>query len=152
MNIASNEAQKNLVVKDNVKPQNNKVSKKDYSNRPKTYNKISQNCRTRICAAYTFGYPVGTICKLEGLPDSTVRTIVNTFRAEGRSAPKQKGGAKVIKVTPEIKKMLHNAVDENPDVSLGVLQQMVLAEFGVFVCTSTVSNALKQGALHPNFN
>ena len=98
--------------------------------------------RELIIEKYIQGLNAKFISEFLLIPISTVCNIIKVYNEQFRVHSLPSGGARNIKVTDEIRMRIRNIVDENAAITLKRIGDIILAEFGVNVSTSTIDRTL----------
>ncbi|GMF63280.1 unnamed protein product [Phytophthora fragariaefolia] len=94
--------------------------------------------RGRVLDAYNAGRDWRKVARLNGFKRSTAEYLVS----HGRVEDLRRGGARNVKVTPEIKEALEGYLNECCTYTLRTLQEFIRTDFNVNLSTSTISRHL----------
>lgn len=95
----------------------------------------SQDLRGRVIAARDRGIQTKAVADLFGVSASWVRRVMQRRREHGQTAPRPRGGARVVKIDPQ---RLRELVAQQPDATARQLHQRL----GVACSVSAVDAAL----------
>ena len=91
--------------------------------RTRPYNRISQQDRDRIIAAYRAGNDYIQLATQLGVNKKTARSIIRKLLATGETAPRRRGGARRQIVNQQMKNEIEQIVHRHPQYTLNQINQ-----------------------------
>uniref|UniRef100_A0A0L8H0C3 BTB domain-containing protein n=1 Tax=Octopus bimaculoides TaxID=37653 RepID=A0A0L8H0C3_OCTBM len=105
--------------------------------------KISNDVRRLIVSNYNEGRTVTEIASNLVIPRTSVQTVVQIYKQEGRIEQKNRGCCQRTKISEEMKNFMRTSVDKKRHISLRMLSNMVFEHFNVSLSKTSVDKCLK---------